>query len=209
VLLRRATAGVAASLGQRATFMAKPYAEHPGSGLHVHVSLVDEQGRNRFGAAGGQALLEQVVAGMQALHGASMAIFAPSFSAYRRYRAGAFVALDGSWAENDRRVAFRIPTGGASSRRVEHRVACADASPHLVMACILAAAHHGVTHGLTPGAAGAVPGDILSALARLEDSDTLSQYMPPRFPALYGALKRAEAASLWDQVSDREYKFYL
>jgi glutamine synthetase len=208
-LLRRAAAGVAASMGQRATFMGKPYPTHPGSGLHVHVSLVDQAGRNRFGAEGGQTLLEQAVAGMQALHADSMAIFAPGFSAYRRYRAGAFVALDGAWGENDRRAAFRIPAGGAAARRVEHRVACADASPHLVMACILAGLHWGVTQGLSPVQASAVPRDLASALARLEDSVLLPPYLPARFAALFAALKRAELASLLEEVATREYLFYL
>ncbi len=52
VLLKRLVKGVARSLGMEATFMAKPFMAQPGSGLHVHVSLVDEAGRNRFGAAG-------------------------------------------------------------------------------------------------------------------------------------------------------------
>jgi glutamine synthetase len=208
-LLRRAATGVAASMGQRASFMAKPYPTHPGSGLHMHVSLVDEAGRNRFGAPGGQSLLEQAIAGMQALHADSMAIFAPSFSAYRRYRAGAFVALDGAWGENDRRAAFRIPTGGASARRVEHRVACADASPHLVMACILAGLHWGITQGLSPVEALAVPRDVSTALARFEASVLLPLYLPARFAALFAALKRAELASLLEEVATREYLFYL
>jgi glutamine synthetase len=208
-LLRRAAVGTAASLGQRASFMAKPYPEHPGSGLHVHVSLVDAAGANRFGAPGGQVLLEQAVAGLQALHADSMAIFAPSFSAFRRYRAGAFVALDGAWGENDRRAAFRIPAGGAASRRVEHRVACADASPHLVMACILAGLHWGITQGLSPAAGTAVPRDLVSALARFESSDLLPRYLPPRFASLFAALKRGELANLLEEVATREYLFYL
>jgi glutamine synthetase len=209
VLMRRATVGVAASMGQRATFMAKPYPEHPGSGLHVHVSLVDAGGGNRFGADGGQALLEHAIGGLQALHAESMAIFAPSFSAYRRYRAGAFVAMDGTWGENDRRVAFRIPAGGPGSRRVEHRVACADASPHLVMAAILAGVHHGVTQRVAPGAGVAVPRDIYSALARFEGGVVLPGYLPPRFVALFAALKRGEVAGLFERVGDREFGFYL
>jgi glutamine synthetase len=208
-LLRRATLGVAASMGQRASFMAKPYTAHPGSGLHVHVSLVDEAGCNRFGAPGGQTLLEQAIAGMQALLAECMAIFAPSFSAYRRYRAGAFVGVDGAWGENDRRAAFRIPPGGPAARRVEHRVACADASPHLVMACILAGLHWGITQGLSPAQSVSVPRHITTALARLEASVLLPPYLPPRFAALFAALKRAEMASLMEEVATREYLFYL
>jgi glutamine synthetase len=212
-LLRRAVHGVAAAHGQRATFMAKPYPRHAGSGLHIHVSLVDEAGRNRFGAAGGQALLEQAIGGMQALLPASMALLAPSFSAYRRYRPGAFVANGGSWGENSRAAAFRIPPGGASSRRIEHRVACADASPHLAMACVLAALHHGITTQLAPFPAGVemagVPMDFLGALARFEADAALQGYLPERFPALFAALKRAETAELLSEVSPPEFAWYL
>ncbi len=208
-LLRRATMGVAASIGQQASFMAKPYAEHPGSGLHVHVSLVDAQGRNRFGAEGGQALLEHAVGGMQALHAQSMAILAPSFPAYRRYRAGAFVSVDGAWGENDRRVAFRIPSGGAASRRIEHRVACADASPHLVMACILAGLHYGVTREVPPVAGTDAPRDIVTALGALEGGAALAAYLPERFGALFCACKRGELANLFAEIGERELAFYL
>jgi glutamine synthetase len=209
VLLRRAAQGLAASLGQRVTFMAKPYPDHPGNGLHVHISLVDGQGQNRFGAAGGQALLEHAVAGMQALLAETMAIFAPSLSAYRRYRPGAFVSMDGAWGENDRRAAFRIPAGGAGSRRIEHRVACADASPHLVMAAILAGLHHGVTQRLAPARTVEVPRDIFTALARLEACTAFSPYMPPAFAALFCALKRGEVAGLLAEIGDREFAYYL
>jgi glutamine synthetase len=209
VLLRRAAQGVAARHGLRASFMAKPYPHHPGNGLHVHVSVVDEAGRNRFGMQGGQALLEQAVAGMQALHAESMALFAPSFSAYRRLRGGAFVASRGTWGENSRAVAFRVPPGAGAGRRIEHRVAAADASPHLVMAAILAALHHGITGALEPAAPVAAPTDIFAAVDRLSHADRLAPYLPPRFAELFAELKRAEALDLLEQPAPREYDFYL
>ena len=49
VLLKRCIKAAARATGQRATFMAKPFAEQSGSGLHVHLSLVDGEGRNLFG----------------------------------------------------------------------------------------------------------------------------------------------------------------
>jgi glutamine synthetase len=219
VLQRRATVGVATRMGRRASFMAKPFAEHSGSGLHVHVSLVDESGANRFGGPGGEALLEQAVAGMQRLHGQSMALFAPSFSAYRRYRPGAFVALSSAWGPDNRSVAFRIPRSGANARRIEHRVAASDANPHLVVAAILAAIHHGITHHLvpTPPAQGnadsqfdpRLPVDIQAALRAFEQGDVLPTYLPPRFPALFAALKRAELRDLFAVVQPAEHDFYL
>jgi glutamine synthetase len=211
-LQRRATAGVALAMGRRASFMAKPYANHSGSGLHVHLSLVDAEGRNRFAGAGGETLLHHAIAGMQRLHAESMAFFSPSFSAYRRYRPGAFVSLSSSYGENDRSVAFRIPRSPEAARRIEHRVAAADASPHLVLAAILAAAHHGITNRLTPlppDQTAPLPRTIFAALDALENSQTLAGYLPPRFPSLFAAVKRGETADLLADVNPIEHEFYL
>jgi glutamine synthetase len=219
VLQRRATMGVAARHGYRASFMAKPFAQHAGSGLHVHVSLVDEAGCNRFGAPGGDALLRSAVGGLQALHAPCMAIFAPSFSAYRRYRPGAFVAMSSAWAEDNRSVAFRIPRSGPSARRIEHRIAAADASPHLVLAAILAGLHHGITRNLDPGTPASgnadrsadpcLPKNIFWALSALESSPLLADYLGPDFVRLFVALKRSEAESLFSEVQPIEHEFYL
>jgi glutamine synthetase len=209
-LMRRAVHGVAYQHGKRATFMAKPYGDQAGSGLHIHVSLIDAQGGNRFGAAGGQALLEHAIGGMQALLAESMALLAPNFSAYRRYRPGAFVASGGSWGENSRAAAFRIPPGSARARRIEHRVACADASPHLAMACVLAGLHYGIKHEMTPQPPGTdMPADFYAALSRFATGAVLHQYLPPDFPALFAALKRAETADLLEEISRAEYEWYL
>jgi glutamine synthetase len=217
VLQRRATIAVAAKHGFRASFMAKPFADRAGSGLHIHVSLVDEAGRNRFGAS--SRLLRAAIAGMQALHAESMAFFSPSFSAYRRYRSGAFVALSGAWGEDNRSVAFRIPRSFPTAKRIEHRLAAADASPHLVLAAILAAVHHGITHDLDPGppaqgnadrhADPAIPRDVFSALKTLETGPLLAGYLPEKFPRLFADLKRAEAESLFADVQPIEHDFYL
>ena len=210
-LLRRATIGVAASLGQRASFMAKPYAEHSGNGLHIHLSITDADGMNVFPGPGGQLLLEHAVAGMQTLHAPAMALFAANFSAWRRFRPGAFVAQSSTWGENNRAAAFRIPTGLDSARRIEHRVAGADASPHLVMAAILAGAHYGITHKLTPQHPDAVklPTDIFDALRRFEQHNKLHEYLPTNYPALFTAVKRGETQDLLEAVQPIEHAFYL
>ena len=44
ILLKRVVKAAAKKNGLAASFMAKPFAEHAGCGLHVHVSLVDEDG---------------------------------------------------------------------------------------------------------------------------------------------------------------------
>ncbi|NIR61251.1 MAG: glutamine synthetase, partial [Gammaproteobacteria bacterium] len=79
LFFRRLVRGVVARHGMEATFMAKPYADHPGSGMHVHASVLDESGRNIFTPEGDEIApaLGHAVAGvletMRDLH----AIFAP------------------------------------------------------------------------------------------------------------------------------------
>ena len=57
-----------------------------------------------------------------------------------------------TWGHNNRTVALRVPTGAPGARRIEHRVAGADANPYLVLAAVLAGIHHGLTHELEPDA---------------------------------------------------------
>ena len=218
VLLKRLVKGVARSMGMEATFMAKPFMTQPGSGLHVHVSLVDDAGRNRFGAPGGEALLRHGIAGMQALLYDAFAFFAPNFNSQRRYL-GLFVPTSRDWATNNRSVAFRIPPGRGEARRIEHRVAGADASPHLTVAAILAALLHGVGNRLeatTPiegrastGGDPDFPGDLIVALDRLEQSALLSRYIPAKFLKIYSESKRGEYFELLEDIFPREYDFYV
>ena len=46
ILLKRLLRGVAAKHGKVVTFMAKPYADLAGSGMHIHVSLAGSDGSN-------------------------------------------------------------------------------------------------------------------------------------------------------------------
>ncbi len=216
MMLRRMVQGVAAAHGLSATFMARPFVDQPGNGLHVHVSLVDEEGNNRFGAD--PALLGHAIGGMQALMYDSMALFAPNLNAWRRYDAP-FVPQAPLWGENNRSVAFRVPLSPPSGRRIEHRVAGADASPHLVLAAILAAIHHGVIARLDPGkpvvgrstvGRGAdFPSGLLPALDRLERAEALATYIPAPFLQAYAHVKRGEFDSLLAPILDGEYAFYL
>ena len=218
VLLKRLVKGVARAMGMEATFMAKPFMAQPGNGLHVHVSLVDEAGRNRFGAPGGEALLRHGIAGMQALLYDSFAFFAPNFNSQRRYL-GLFVPTSRDWASNNRSVAFRIPPGHGEARRIEHRVAGADASPHLTVAAILAALLHGVGQRLeasapvdgraSSGGDPDFPGDLIVALDRLERSTLLARYLPAKFLKIYSESKRGEYLELLEEIFPREYDFYV
>lgn len=221
LLLRRIVKGVAAKHGLEATFMSKPFGDQSGSGLHIHMSLVDADGRNVFDETTleGDRLMGQAIAGLQATTYDAMAIFAPNINAFRRFAPNQFVPVNTSWAVNNRSVAFRIPAGGAAARRIEHRIAGAEANPYLVMAAMLAGVHHGLTQGLAPtppssGNAGevadpAMPLKLWQALDRLEASALLADYLGPRYPAAYAAIKRSEFEAFLAEVLPREYDWYL
>ena len=217
VLLKRLVRGVAQSMGVDASFMAKPFADQPGSGLHVHVSIVDERGRNRFGARGGEELLKHAIAGMQDLMFDSLGLLAPTFNSHRRYL-GPFVPTTRHWGHNNRSVAFRVPAAKGEARRIEHRVAGADASPHLVVAAVLAGVLHGVRHRLkaTAPVSGRMnvardpsfPDGVVGALERTRDSKALAQYFDPRFLTAFALMKRGEYGELIEDVFSREHDFY-
>lgn len=221
LMLRRIVKGVAARNGIEATFMSKPFADQSGSGLHVHVSLVDEAGRNVFDEtrAEGDRLLGHAIAGLQATTHDAMAFFAPNLNAYRRFAPDQFVPVNTSWGFNNRSVSFRVPMGGGRARRIEHRIAGAEANPYLVMAAVLAGLHHGLANRLTPtdpstGNAGevadpAMPLRLWTALDRLEGSALMADYFGPRYPAAYAAIKRAEFDAFMAEVLPREYDWYL
>jgi glutamine synthetase len=221
LMLRRIVKGVAARHGLEATFMSKPFADQSGSGLHIHASLVDGAGRNAFdeGTADGDRLLGHAIAGLQATTYDAMAIFAPNLNAYRRFAANQFVPVNTSWGINNRSVSFRVPMGGGQARRIEHRIAGAEANPYLVMAAMLAGIHHGLVTRLGPtppstGNAGEaadpeMPLRLWTALDRLEGSALLADYLGPRYPAAYAAIKRSEFEAFMADVLPREYDWYL
>lgn len=219
-LLRRLIQAAARRHGMRASFMAKPFLDAPGSGMHVHVSLVDDRGTNIFddGGPGGSAALRHAIGGLQRAMPDSLALFAGNINAFRRFGPGQFVPLGRSWGYNNRAVAFRVPAGPAEARRIEHRVAGADANPHLVLAAILAGIHHGIATKAEldePRSGHAVAEDpelsfeLPASLDRLAASPLLGRYIDPGYLKVYAAVKRAERARFLDHIARREYEWYL
>ena len=157
VLLKRLIKGVAAQQGMGTTFMAKPFADHPGNGLHIHISVYDADGNNIFvDPDSGQTpplndSMRHAIGGLGAMMKDCQAIFAPNANSYRRLQPGCYAPLSPNWGYNHRNVSLRIPVSDAKNLRIEHRVAGADANPYLVVASILAGIHHGLTQQCDPG----------------------------------------------------------
>lgn len=221
VLLQQIVKTAARANGFDATFMAKLYVDRAGSGLHIHLSLLDAGGRNIFdnGTAEGSDALRHAIGGLQAAMPESMALFAPSVNSYRRFQPDMFAPVNRRWGVNNRSAGMRVPAGPSDSRRVEHRVAGADANPYLALAAVLAGVHHGLENQLDPGAPAAgnvsrdpdfsLPFIIDDALARLEQASILPAYFGEETLALYRETKRIEAERVRRVIPPVEYEWYL
>ena len=221
IFLKQVVKAAAQAEGFAATFMAKPYADKPGSGLHIHLSLIDESGRNLFddGSEEGSEQLRFAVAGLQQLMPQSMALFAPNVNSYRRFEPDMFAPVNRRWGYNNRSTGLRIPAGPCTARRVEHRVAGADANPYLALAAVLAGVHHGLAHKPDPGTPattnvsrepdGALPLTLDAALAMLAQSAELKSYLGEEALSLYPETKRIEAQRLRRTITAAEYQWYL
>jgi len=221
VAFKRALKAVAQRHGLGASFMAKPYLDQAGSGLHMHLSLRDGQGRNVFdgGQAPASAELEHAVGGVLATLPEAMAFLAPNVNSFRRFQPNLFVPIRRCWGFENRSTALRIPLGRGAARRIEHRVAGADANPYLALATLLAGVHHGLTNRIAPppafeGNAGFAPDEDLPfrprpALERLLESEVLADYFGGAYPGLYAACKLAELDAFENHIDAREYAWYL
>ncbi|TDN61571.1 glutamine synthetase family protein [Paraburkholderia sp. BL10I2N1] len=215
-LFCRSTRGVALQQGYRASFMGKPYLHAPGSGMHVHVSLYDEAGNNLLGADN-QRPLRHAVAGCLALLPHCMPVFAPNHNAFRRYGSMVNAASRASWGFEDRDACIRIPESDARNLRIEHRLASADANPYLVLAAILTGMEHGLDAALEPVAplnedrrSGIdFPKDMLAAVAAMQNDPVVREGMGDEFVMVYCENKRQEQQDFMNEISTREYRWFL
>ena len=217
MMLQRAIKGVARQHDLLATFMAKPFGDLAGNGMHLHCSLVDEQGNNAFydGSEGGNELLRHAIAGCLASMEDCMLLFAPNLNSYRRFQRGTHAPLAPSWGYENRTVAVRVPADQPEATRLEHRVAGADANPYLVVAASLAGMVCGIEKGLQPPPAlegkaydqlpPSLPRYWPDALARFESSGFIRDYFGESFREVYAILKRQELDEFDRHVTPLEY----
>jgi glutamine synthetase len=218
MLMKRALKAVARRRGQVASFMAKPIPGNSSSGMHIHMSLLDAQGRNVFGGKEGERLLGHAIGGLKATMAEATLLFAPNANSYRRYEPGQFVPLEPTWAANERGVAIRLPPAGKKDARLEHRTAGADACPYLVAAAVLAGVHHGLENKLDPGpmsreaapvASARLPDRWPFAIRALEESRIIPRYLGAEFIGAYLNMKRFEEQRYHAELPDRDLAWYF
>ncbi|MEB0109684.1 glutamine synthetase family protein [Pseudomonas sp. MH9.3] len=215
-LFCRSTRGVALKHGYRASFMAKPYLQFPGSGMHVHVSLYDGAGNNLL-AAHQQQALRHAVAGCLQLLPHCMPIFAPNHNALRRLGGTVNAATRASWGFEDRDACVRIPESDPRNLRIEHRLASADANPYLVLAAILAGLEHGLETRQEPiaplnddrSSGTDFPVEMLDAVRAMQPHTVVRDTLGAEFVDVYCENKRQDHLAFQQEINAREYRWFL
>jgi glutamine synthetase len=187
-----------------ATFMAKPMQNEPGSAMHIHQSVFDvDTGRNLFATTDGAdtSLFLAHIAGLQKYLPAAMPLLAPNVNSYRRLVAGSDAPINVHWGRDNRTTGFRVPVSTPESRRVENRVAGADANPYLAIAASLACGYLGMVQELEPAdpvrgsahrLAFTLPRHQADALNKFGASKALREVLGEKFVAAVIHVKQAE-----------------
>ncbi|WP_149757266.1 glutamine synthetase family protein [Roseivivax sediminis] len=220
-LFKMLVKGMARRHGFAASFMAKPYEDYPGSGLHTHFSILDRDGRNIFDDGGpkGTDVLRSAVAGCLEAMFDSTLIFAPHLNSYDRLVPEAHAPTGVSWAYENRTSAIRVPSGNPKARRIEHRVAGGDVNPYLLLAAILGAALDGIERGAEPpepitGNAYAqglrqIPSDWESAIDAFEASPIIPRILPAELIRNLLLTKRQEVFYMNQLSPSEQVTIYL
>lgn len=224
---------VALEQGVFASFMPKPLADGPGSGMHTHMSLF-EGDQNAFYEAGADHQLSQTARQFMA----GLLKYAPEISAitnqyvnsYKRLWGGAEAPSYVCWGSNNRSALVRIPIhkpGKGQSTRVEYRAVDSAANPYLAFSVLLSAGLKGIEDELVlpPGAEDDVwqlssaerramgyeplPASLAQAIETMERSELVAETLGERVFDFVLRNKRAEWKSYRAQVTPFELEQYL
>lgn len=226
MLMRRIVRGLAQKHGFGATFMAKPYGDASGSGMHIHASVNDASGANVLADASTGApapALFHAVAGLVAAMPECMLAFAPNANSFRRFRPDAHAPVSAGWGHDDRSAAIRVIDGskvggGAKATRIEHRISGADANAYLALGAMLGAMLQGIEAGAMPpppqdprdpGAGERLPVEWGAAIDRFATSDKVAGIFGSRLRNIVVACKRQDRAAFMSHIDRFEYDTYL
>jgi glutamine synthetase len=130
------------------TFMARPFADRIGNGLHLNLSASVEGGANVFDDPGDpdgiSPLCRRAVAGLLDHHESLAAVFAPTVNSYKRLQPRLLSGYWATWGLDNRIATVRIPGQRGDATRIEHRTPDGTANPYLALAAMLAAAMDGI-----------------------------------------------------------------
>lgn len=220
-LFKRTLRQAALKHGIHATFMAKPMEREPGSSMHVHQSIYGvESGQNLFSTPDGEPsrLFLHFIGGLQKFLPAAMPLLAPNVNSYRRLRRWSTAPINVHWGIENRTVGLRVPISTPDARRVENRIAGADANPYLAIAASLACGWLGMVGEIEPGdpikgtayrLAQTLPQQMPEALRKLHQSGPLKEVLGEAFVEVLLAVKQAEHDAYQRVISSWEREHLL
>ena len=222
MLFKRIVKGCAKKYAMEATFMAKPFGDDLGSGMHAHVSVLDKDRNNIFKPTSKTSkpadnLLHAVGGLLQSMR-QLQAIFAPNLNSYRRFQPNSFAPNKINWGIDHRAAAIRLPEINGPAARLEHRICGADVNPYLAITAILGGILHGLDKKIDPGdpvdATNDHSADILhqnwnSAIDEFATSNLVMDIYGKSFQHVYTNLRRFEISKLAKIISDVELELYL
>src|ERR1700712_4722159 len=186
---------VALQQGTYATFMPKPFTDHPGSGMHTHLSLF-EGDVNAFSDPAGEYQLwtigRQFVAGLLKHAPEITAVTNQFVNSYKRLWGGDEAPSYQTWGHNNRSALVRVPMykpGKGQSTRVEYRALDSACNPYLAYAMLLAARLKGIeeSYELPPGA-----GDDVWSLTEAERRALGIEPLPQSLAEAIAVMERSE-----------------
>jgi len=219
-LFKRTVKEAAIANEMHATFLAQPISGEAGSALHIHQSIVDENGSNIFSDddGGPSDLFMSYIGGLQKYIPEALLIFAPYSNSYRRFLSYYSSPINLSWAIDNRTVGLRVPDSDPDARRVENRLAGSDVNPYLALAATLACGYLGMNEGLKAdepieGSAYDQPFSlhpfIYEAIKAMEASEAMRRMLGDHFVSLYCAVKTDECREFQEIVTPWEREVLL
>jgi glutamine synthetase len=224
MIFKYAVKQVALGHGLRATFMAKPYPTEAGNGLHAHMSLRGENGKNQFAAEDDgpplrSSLMRRFLSGLVAHQLELQAINCPTINSYKRVEDYSFAPTQVTWGLDHRLVGVRSVVGAGGATRLEARWASADANPYHVLTGCLAAGVDGLERELeTPpmvtgdphvdGSFRRLPTSLPEAIVELERSSFAREVYGDVFVDTFLAMLRHEVELFSRTVTGWERERY-
>jgi glutamine synthetase len=190
--------------------MPKPFTEHPGSGMHTHVSLF-EGDQNAFYEAGSEYQLSKVgrqfIAGVLA-HAQEISVVTNQWvNSYKRMMVGAEAPSYVCWGHNNRSAMIRVPMYKplkGQSTRIELRTVDAACNPYLAFAVVLAAGMKGIEQNLD------LPREAEDDVWSLTERERTSLGIEPLPKSLYEAIAIAERSELLaETLGEHVFDFFL
>jgi glutamine synthetase len=187
---------VAIEQGVYASFMPKPFTEHPGSGMHTHMSLF-EGDTNAFYDASGQYHLSKVgrqfIAGLLRHAPEITAVTNQYVNSYKRLWGGGEAPSFVCWGHNNRSALIRVPLykpDKGQSSRIEYRAIDSAANPYLAYALLLAAGLKGIENEYE------LPAETEDNVWDLTDSERRAMGIQPLPQSLDHAIRKLEESEL-------------